>query len=158
MLTLIAARSRNGAIGKGNTIPWHAPEDLAFFMRETIGGAVIMGRNTWDSLPRAPLPRRTNIVVTTRPFEGDAVATTLEGALDTARDAGHGRIYGIGGQRIYEALLPRADRLLITEVDVEIENADAFFPEFDAYAWRNVSQLSLRSEGPSCVMNEYLRR
>jgi dihydrofolate reductase len=56
MLTLIVARARNGAIGKGNTIPWHAPEDLAAFQRETTGGALIMGRRTWESLPFRPLP------------------------------------------------------------------------------------------------------
>ena len=56
MLTLIVARARNGAIGRKGTIPWEAPEDLAFFQRETLGGAVIMGRATWDSLPKRPLP------------------------------------------------------------------------------------------------------
>ena len=58
MLSLVVARARNGAIGQAGTIPWHAPEDLAFFQRETTGGAVIMGRNTWESLPLRPLPGR----------------------------------------------------------------------------------------------------
>lgn len=158
MLTLIAARSRNDAIGKGNTIPWDAPEDMAFFARETAGGAVIMGRNTWDSLPKKPLPRRMNIVVTTRPFDGDAVASTLDQSLRVAQEAGHARIYGIGGQRIYEGLLPHADRLLVTEVDLEIEDADAFFPAFDPADWRLAGKQTLRADGPTCILHEYLRR
>lgn len=163
MLTLVVARSRNGAIGKENTIPWAAPEDLAFFQRETLGGAVIMGRRTWDSLPKKPLPRRMNIVVTSRAGQGrtdmgDALFVPMEQALGAARDAGHARIYGIGGQKIYEALLPLADRLLITEVDLEISNADAFFPPFDPAQWRLVSSIILRTTDPACVLHEYLRR
>lgn len=158
MLTLIAARARNGAIGKNNTIPWDAPEDMKFFMRETLGGAVIMGRKTWESLPKAPLPRRMNIVVTSHPFEGEAETSTLKDAPDMARAAGYARIYGVGGQRIYEDLLPIADRLLVTEVDVDVPDADAFFPDFDMNEWRCISRLPLRSEGPACTLHEYLRR
>lgn len=99
MISLIVARARNGAIGRGNTIPWDAPEDLKFFQRETLGGAVIMGRNTWDSLPKRPLPRRLNIVVTSRPAEGaDALFVPLAQAVNTARQAGYFRIYAIGGR------------------------------------------------------------
>lgn len=158
MLTLIVARARNGAIGKENTIPWAAPEDLAFFQRETLGGAVIMGRRTWDSLPKKPLPRRMNIIVTSRAGTGDALFVPMEQALDAAHEAGHARIYGIGGQKIYEALLPLADRLLITEVDLEISDADAFFPPFDQAQWRLVSSIILRGADPACVLHEYLRR
>ncbi|MDB6453436.1 dihydrofolate reductase [Falsirhodobacter sp. 20TX0035] len=158
MLTLIAARARNGAIGKNNSIPWDAPEDMKFFMRETLGGAIIMGRRTWESLPSAPLPRRMNIVVTSRALEGDVVTATLKEAPDLARAAGHARIYGVGGQRIYADLLPQADRLLLTQVDVDVPDADAFFPAFDLAEWRRVSTLTLRTEGPACTLNEYLRR
>lgn len=158
MLTLIAGRARNGAIGKNNTIPWDAPEDMAFFARETAGGAVIMGRRTWDSLPKRPLPRRMNIVVTSHPLEGEAMTATLEEAPELARAAGQARIYGIGGQGIYEGLLPMADRLLVTEVDLDIPDADAFFPAFDEADWRLISRIVLREDGPRCVLNEYLRR
>lgn len=64
MITLIAARARGNVIGKDGDMPWHLPEDLKYFMRETMGGAMIMGRNTWNSLPNAPLKNRLNIVVT----------------------------------------------------------------------------------------------
>ena len=69
MISLVVACARNRAIGRGNTIPWHAPEDLKFFMRETMGGAVIMGRKTWESLPVRPLKGRMNIVVTSQGVE-----------------------------------------------------------------------------------------
>ncbi|MBL4917648.1 dihydrofolate reductase [Szabonella alba] len=159
MLTLIAGRARNGAIGKAGTIPWHAHEDLAFFQRETTGGAVIMGRRTWDSLPKRPLARRLNLVVTSQPLADDgAEAVTLNGALAVAGAAGHARIYGIGGEGIYRALLPLADRLLLTEVDLDIADADAFFPEFDPAEWHLTLQRPLRAADPACILQEWLRR
>ncbi|WP_128253963.1 dihydrofolate reductase [Falsirhodobacter deserti] len=158
MLTLIAARARNGAIGRDNTIPWEAPEDQALFARETAGGAIIMGRLTWESLPKRPLPRRMNIVVTSHAVEAEWTAASVEQAVQMARDAGHARIYGIGGQGIYRALLPLADRLLLTEVDLDVPDADAFFPEFDPANWRQSQPLVLREDGPRCVLKEYLRR
>ncbi|MGO4854528.1 dihydrofolate reductase [Phaeovulum sp. W22_SRMD_FR3] len=160
MLSLVVARARNGAIGKGNTIPWFAPEDLAFFQRETMGGAVIMGRRTWESLPKKPLPRRLNIVVTSQPVAADSEAlfVPFDAALPTAKAAGHARVYGIGGQQIYAALLPQADRLLITEVDLEVAEADAFFPAFDPDDWQLINRLQIRAEGPACILHEYLRR
>jgi len=158
MLTLVVARARNGAIGRNGTIPWSAPEDLAFFQRETTGGAVIMGRKTWESLPKRPLPRRLNIVVTRTAGEGDAIFVPMPRALETAFSAGHRRVYGIGGEGIYRALLPLADRLLITEVDLDITDADAFFPAFDLADWHLAGTISLRAEGPACVLHEYLRR
>lgn len=159
MLTLIAGRARNGAIGKAGGIPWHAPEDLAFFQRETTGGAIIMGRRTWESLPVRPLPRRLNIVVTSGPPQGqDALFLPLEQSLLAARDAGHARVYAIGGERIYRAFLPLADRLLLTEVNLAVPDADAFFPDFDGSEWERVQQMELRREGPGCVLHEWLRR
>ena len=86
MLSLVVARARNGAIGRAGTIPWHAPEDLAFFQRETTGGAVIMGRNTWDSLPFKPLKNRLNIVVTSRGVGAEHEVSSLSAAIDLAHD------------------------------------------------------------------------
>ncbi|MBD1202816.1 MAG: dihydrofolate reductase [Rhodobacteraceae bacterium] len=157
MLTLIVARARNGAIGKGNTIPWHAPEDLAAFQRETTGGAVIMGRRTWESLPFRPLKNRLNIVVTRDPSVWDTTAPSPQAAVEMAQAAGHARLYGIGGSAIYQALLPLAHRLLITEVETEVEGADAFFPAFDESEWRVIWERRLREDGPGCVLREFVR-
>ncbi|MCJ8332685.1 MAG: dihydrofolate reductase [Epibacterium sp.] len=158
MISLVVARARNGAIGKDNDIPWHAPEDQKAFQRETLGGAIIMGRNTWDSLPFKPLKNRLNIVVSSNPDAAETVVSSVEDAIDLARAQGYARIYGIGGSGIYSAMLPMADRLLITEVDLEIAAADAFFPEFDADQWDVLARQELRSQDPACVMVEYLRR
>ncbi|TKW68680.1 MAG: dihydrofolate reductase [Paracoccus denitrificans] len=156
MLTLIAARARNGAIGKNGQIPWHIPEDLAFFKRETLGGAVIMGRRTWESLPFKPLKDRLNLVVTsTLDLPGHAVPD-LDTAIETARAAGYARLYGIGGERIYRDLLPRADRLLITEVDTVVEDADAFFPAFDEGEWRESMSQNFQSVAPSASFRELI--
>lgn len=159
MLTLVVARARNGAIGRGNTIPWHIPEDLKLFQRETMGGAVIMGRNTWDSLPFKPLKGRMNIVVTSRPLEGPEVVTaTIGAALRAATAAGHARLYGIGGAGIYRAMLPLADRLLVSEVDLDVPDADTFFPAFTESDWREMPPMRLNRGAPACSLREFLRR
>ncbi|MCT4607789.1 MAG: dihydrofolate reductase [Pelagimonas sp.] len=158
MITLIVARARNSAIGKDNDIPWFAPEDLAMFKRETLGGAIIMGRKTWESLPVKPLKSRLNVVVSRDPSLHDHVSPSVQGALDLCRAEGYHRIYGIGGQSIYAALLPFAQRLMVTEVDLEIPDADAFFPSFDENDWSEVTRSPLRDEGPACYLRELIRR
>ncbi len=157
MISLVVARAQNGAIGKGNTIPWQAPEDLAFFQRETMGGAVIMGRNTWESLPFKPLKNRLNIVVSRDKSLHETVVGSVDEAISMARAAGYPRIYGIGGAQIYAQMLPMADRLLITEVDLVIEDADAYFPKITDNDWHEVWRHSLRADGPKCVVRELLR-
>ena len=158
MLTLIVARARNGAIGRAGAIPWELPEDLKSFQRETLGGAVIMGRKTWESLPVKPLPRRLNIVVSARPDAAELVAPDVSAAIALAYERGHDRVYGIGGARIYQEMLPLADRLLISEVALDVPDADTFFPDFPAQAWRLVHERVLRAQAPGCVLRDYLRR
>lgn len=158
MITLIAARARNGAIGKDNDIPWFAPEDLKAFQRETLGGAIIMGRNTWDSLPVKPLKNRLNLVVSSNPDAAETVLPSIEAAVAEAHAQGYRRVYGIGGERIYRGMLGMADRLLITEVDLTVAQADAYFPEFDPDNWIRAGETVLRDSDPACVMVEFLRR
>jgi dihydrofolate reductase len=118
-----------------------------------------MGRKTWESLPIKPLPRRTNIVVTSQPMAAEgAVFLPFDAALAHARASGHTRLYGIGGAGIYAALLPVADRLLITEVGLDIPDADAFFPDFDATDWREIARYPLRNTHPHATCRELLRR
>lgn len=158
MLTLIVARARNGAIGKDGDIPWRLPEDLRFFKRETLGGAVIMGRRTWDSLPFKPLKDRLNLVVSRDSALAEHVFASPEAALEMAQAQGYARVYGIGGEAIYAALLPHADRFLVTEVETEVADADAYFPAFDASDWQEIWRHPLQSEGPKATVVEYLRR
>lgn len=158
MITLIVARAENGAIGRDGMIPWHLPEDLRSFQRETLGGALIMGRKTWESLPVKPLPKRLNIVVSARPETAEVVAPTVAAAIELASSQGHNRIYGIGGARIYEEMLPVANRLLISEVELEVKDADTFFPNVDLKTWYIIDERPLRLAGPKCYLREYLKR
>lgn len=157
MLSLIVARDRNGAIGRDGDIPWHIPEDLAFFKRETLGGALIMGRRTWESLPFKPLKNRLNLVVSSTLDLPEHVVPDTGTAIETAQRQGYARIYGIGGAGIYRELLPRADRLLISEVDLSVDDPDTFFPAIDAADWTRGAEITLRADGPPCVAVEYLR-
>ncbi|MCZ8148681.1 MAG: dihydrofolate reductase, partial [Roseomonas sp.] len=110
-----------------------------------------------ESLPFRPLKNRLNIVVTRDPSVWDITAPSPQAAVDMAQAAGHARLYGIGGSSIYEALLPLAHRLLVTEVETEVEGADAFFPVFDEREWRVIWERRLREDGPGCVLREWLR-
>ncbi|MDR3351713.1 MAG: dihydrofolate reductase [Zoogloeaceae bacterium] len=137
-LTLIAALARNNVIGVGNRLPWHLPEDLRHFRACTRGHPVIMGRRTWESLPDAfrPLPERPNFVLSRDPAYSAPGATqvaSLEAAL--ARLAGLPEAFVIGGARLYAQALPRAERLCLTEIDLEIPG-DVFFPVFSRSLWR----------------------
>ena len=138
-VALIAAVARNGVIGDGKDLLWKLPEDMAFFRRITMGNPVIMGRKTWDSIPKRfrPLPGRTNIVVTRKAdwhADGALAAHGFEEALEMALESGadnpHGlRAFVIGGAELYALALPHADELVITEIDRDYEG-DARFPEW----------------------------
>ncbi|MGA9252558.1 MAG: dihydrofolate reductase [Roseobacter sp.] len=157
MISLIVARSQNGAIGRDGAIPWDVPEDLKFFQRETLGGAIIMGRNTWNSLPVKPLPRRYNIVVSSNSATADVVAPSVPAAIEQAFSQGYHRIYAIGGAAIYKEMLPLADRLLVSEMDLQVDDADTYFPNFEAVDWRLIAKSVLRQQTPACIVHEYLR-
>jgi len=137
VLALIVAVAENGVIGKGGNLPWRIPEDMRWFKEKTLGKPCIMGRKTWESLPKKPLTGRTNIVVTrgeSFTAEGAIVAPTLDHALAAALGEGPGEIMIIGGAEIYRATLPKADRIYLTRVHSEFEG-DAFFPKIDRDEW-----------------------
>lgn len=144
IISLIAARSRNGVIGKNNDLPWRLPDDMKYFMTTTRGHHAIMGRKNYDSLPDAfkPLPNRTNIVVTRqRDFQapGCLVVHSIDRALQIARENGESETFVIGGAEIYALAMAAANRLYLTEIDSEVEG-DTFFPAFDPTQWRQVSR------------------
>jgi dihydrofolate reductase len=155
-ITLVAAVARNGVIGADGDLPWRIPEDLAFFKRTTMGHPLVMGRATFDSIGR-PLPGRRSIVITrTRNWRHDGVevAGSMPVALDLAA-AGRGgdEVFVIGGGQIYRLAMPLADRLLITEVEVEPEG-DVTFPDIEPGTWVEVA----RDEGEGFAFVEYQRR
>lgn len=146
IISLIVARTRNGVIGRNNTMPWHLPEDLRYFKRVTLGKPVIMGRNTWESLGK-PLPGRDNIVITRNSSysaEGAHIANTLNDAINLATslasEKNSDEIMIIGGAQIYREALPLVQRAYITEIDADIDG-DAFFPPLEG-KWHEISRES----------------
>ncbi|MDR6842998.1 dihydrofolate reductase [Pseudoxanthomonas sacheonensis] len=144
IMSLIAAMDVNGAIGKDNDLPWRLPDDLKRFKSLTLGKPILMGRKTAESLGRA-LPDRSNLVLTRSdrvPFEGMQAVASVDEALAVARAQGAEELCVIGGAEIYALTLPLADRLYLTHVDTKVEDADAFFPQFDRHHWKIVSRQS----------------
>jgi dihydrofolate reductase len=135
-IILIVAYSKNRVIGKDNKLLWHLTDDMKFFKKTTQNQIVLMGKNTYWSLPEKfrPLPNRKNIVLTTNSFENSfenlTVFNNIENTLNTLKNEGLEQLFVIGGSQIYEAFLPFADEILATEVDAIIEG-DAYFPIFD---------------------------
>lgn len=141
-ISLILAMSSNGVIGANGALPWRIPEDMRRFKALTMGKPCIMGRKTWDSLPKKPLPGRTNIVVTRDAnfaADGAVVAHSLDEALARASAEKPDEIMVIGGAEIYKAVLPRATRIHLTEVEGEFAG-DAFMPPFDPAVWKEQSR------------------
>ncbi len=128
---MVWAQARGGVIGADGGLPWHLPEDLALFRRLTSGSTVVMGRRTWESLPARfrPLPGRVNVVLTSDrswAADGALTAASVEQVL-----AEHEAFWVIGGAAMYAAFLPHADRLVVTDVDVEVDG-DTWAPVLDA--------------------------
>ncbi len=141
-VVLLAALDRNHAIGKGNALPWHLPDDLKRFKALTLGKPLLMGRKTAQSLGRA-LPGRRNLVLTRSgqvPFAGMEAVASLDAALARAREDGAAELCVIGGGEVYALCLPQATRLYLTHVDTAVEGADAFFPRFDPADWCAVAR------------------
>ena len=146
-LVMVAAVARNGAIGRDNKLLWRLRSDMAHFRATTMGRPVLMGRKTWESIGK-PLPGR-EIVVVTRdtgfapPAAGVHVAHAIDAALALAearaRAMGAPEVVVAGGGEIYRALIDRAYRLVITEVDLS-PDGDAFFPPIEAAVWEEVSR------------------
>ena len=142
-IVLVAAYSQNGAIGRDGDMPWRLPSDLKHFKAATLGTPVVMGRKTYLSIGK-PLPGRANIVVSRSGFSAEGVETveSLDAALELARShaqaSGTDQVSVIGGGQIYAASIDRADELLLTEVEAEIEG-DTVFPKIDSNLWIKVS-------------------
>jgi len=145
---LIAAVASNGVIGVDNRLPWRLSDDLKRFRELTTGHAVIMGRKTWESLPRA-LPDRQNIVVTRQSGYG-ASGAQVAGSLDDALALVElpAPVFCIGGGELFAEALPRADRLYLTEIERDFVG-NAHFPRWRDRQWREIARETKRSEGPA---------
>ena len=147
-IELVVAVARNGAIGRDGGLPWHIASDLKRFKAITMGKPLIMGRKTWDSLPKKPLPGRLNIVMTRQKnfhAEGGVVVADPKAALAAAGEADE--ISVIGGADIFGLFLPRAQRIYLTEVDLEIEG-DTYFPRIEPSQWYETAR-EVHPRGPN---------
>tara|TARA_R110000782_G_scaffold98308_3_gene183601 strand:- start:618 stop:1166 length:549 start_codon:yes stop_codon:yes gene_type:complete len=140
-LSLIVARGRNNVIGVAGQLPWRLKSDLMFFKKVTLGNPIIMGRKTWESLPRRPLPDRENIVMTrdwTYDAPGARVYSSFSPAVNAAKAIaareGKREVFVIGGEAIYKLALPLADRVYVTDVDAA-PDGDAHFPVLADTEW-----------------------
>lgn len=141
MISLIVAKAHRNVIGRSNDLPWYLPADLKHFKEMTVGKTVIMGRKTADSIITRlghGLPDRTNIVVTRDQSYHQEGMTTIH-SLDDALAQSDGEIMVIGGAEMYRQSIDRADRLYVTEIDVNIDG-DTFFPRIDPAIWHEVSR------------------
>lgn len=141
IISLIAAVGRHHEIGCRGDLAFHIRADLRHFKELTIGKPIVMGRRTFESLPKGALPHRRNIVITTDPdysAPGIETAASLEQALAMTADAPETMI--IGGGQVYSQALPLATVIYLTEVDASLDEADTFFPEIDREQWTVISQ------------------
>lgn len=138
-LCLIWAQDRHRAIGRSGHVPWRLPEDKQHFKQTTLGSPVIMGRRTWESLRVRPLPGRLNIVLSrthaAEHFGGASRVAHLNDALAMAGTARSAQVFVIGGAEVFAKAMPVAQRLYVTEVDMEVPDADAFAPEISSLRW-----------------------
>ncbi|EKB17791.1 hypothetical protein HMPREF1168_04018 [Aeromonas veronii AMC34] len=136
---MIAALAKKQVIGKNNLMPWHMPADLAHFKRVTLGKPVLMGRKTFESIGR-PLPGRRNLVISRNPdyqAEGIEVVGSVEAALALLAGSSVEELMVIGGGHLYAEMLPSADCLYLTRIDLAVEG-DTRFPAFDDGQWQRV--------------------
>ena len=157
-LSVIVAMARNRVIGIDNTLPWRLPEDLKHFKALTMGHHIVMGRKTYESIGR-PLPGRTTVIVSRDPayrVEGCLTAPSIDAAI--AACAGDAEIFFVGGAEMYAQVLPRADRLYLTEIQADFEG-DAWFPAFDRDAWTETARdKRVSPEGLGYDFVSYRRR
>ena len=139
-ISMIVARSRNHVIGRDNQMPWKISADLQFFKRVTMGHPVIMGRKTWESIGR-PLPGRRNIIVSRNAAyeaNGGELVRSLDEALNRLSE--FPRVFVIGGEQLFMQAFPKADRLYITEIDMDVEGGDTFFEIPNEADWKELER------------------
>lgn len=153
-LTIIVAADQKNGIGIKNTLPWHLSDDLKRFKSLTIGNTVLMGRNTWFSLPKRPLPDRQNIVISFDPIEeeGAVEVRSIEEAMNACDPETENFV--IGGDSIYKQFFPLADRLLLTRVLDEFET-DTFIPDVDPEVWQLIDAGEDHTDSKSGIHFRY---
>lgn len=147
-LSLIVAMTNNGVIGLNGQIPWHLSADLKRFKKITLGSPIIMGRKTFESIGK-PLPGRTNIIISANPlyFQPDClVFNNIQSAIDHCRQhINADEAFIIGGSALYEATLPHANTLYVTEIAANIDG-DTYFPAWDKDGWQEITREEINND------------
>lgn len=146
MIHIIVAAGKRGEIGYKNQLLCHLSADLKHFKELTTGHTVLMGRKTWDSLPKKPLPNRRNIVISRNgslQLDGAEVFTSPEEALETVKTGEE--VFIIGGEQIYQLFVNKTDIIHLTRIQAEFE-ADAFFPKINQEDWTLVEEISYQKD------------
>lgn len=171
IISIIVAVADDWAIGRDGDMPWHISEDMKFFKAKTMGGSLIMGRRTWESIGCKPLPGRENIVVSSRlaaeglgyeNAEGSSTSAVAAESLERALEiASRPDVFVMGGGMIYRQAIDIADRMFVTHVHTLVPDADTFFPVIDPEVWQ-LYERSNTTEDPCCGLKyefrTYLRR
>ena len=146
-IAIVVAYDKNRGIGTGGDLPWgrSLPADLAHFKELTTGGAVVMGRKTYESIGGRPLPNRKNIVLSTGEVVSAIGAKNFAQALQLASEEPNQDIFVIGGERVFAEALPEVDTIYATEVDYSFSNADVFFPQINVNQWEEISRTSQKA-------------
>ena len=146
-IAIVVAYDKNRGIGTGGDLPWgrSLPADLAHFKELTTGGAVVMGRKTYESIGGRPLPNRKNIVLSTGEVVGAIGAKNFAQALQLASEEPNQDIFVIGGERVFAEALLEVDIIYATEVDYSFSNADVFFPQINVNQWEEISRTSQKA-------------
>lgn len=139
-LSVIVALADNLAIGKDGDLLWHLPNDMKRFRELTTGNSIVMGRKTFDSLPKGALPNRKNIVLTKQANAGIPGAYTVNSLQKAIEAADSEEVFIIGGAMIYELALPFADKMYLTFVHHHFDDADTFFPPIDFIEWEETER------------------
>lgn len=156
-LAIVVAIGQDRAIGQGNSLLWHLPADLKRFKALTTGHTILMGRKTFDSLPKGALPNRRNVVISRQSLTlpGAEVYASIEEAL-RALSSVEGEVYVIGGGEIYRQLLPQTSRIYLTRVAASYPEADVFFPELNDQDWRVESRMTFPADEQNPIDSELL--
>ena len=163
LISAIAAHSKNKVIGKDNAMPWHIPQEFAHFKRTTLNHHILMGRKSLEALPGV-LPKRTHLVISkqepTLSHPDVLWFKSIESAIAHAKNAGETELFVSGGAQIYEQCMTLCDYLYLSEIDLNIANGDAFFPEFNLKQWEVVEEElhpALSETEPAWVFRKFAR-
>lgn len=163
MIKLIVAKDKNNAIGKGNLLLYYIKRDLKRFKQLTEGNVVVMGNNTFKSLPNGALKNRINIVISTKEIEsetGEIYVKTIEEAIKKAKEYNNCDIFVIGGASVYKQFIDLnvIDMMYITEIDAETKNADKFFPIIDYNNWKKINEEEFFENGLNFKFIDYIKK